>query len=190
MFKNQQQLFRIEEQMGDFPDKNDTKVTGNKRKDKLNFMKIKCLLYVKRHYQQSKLAIHGMGENEDTNRESQAHAQGRLSLAPFFLLALWILLLTGCDSQRIPNASNLPAAFDYKVTLLPPWQPSGQINKHHQLLSISLRMHAVDPFYTIYPSIPYRCTNMSRVRSVSSALTLPYICHIALSLCSSHLMLL
>lgn len=46
-------------------------------------MKIKCLVCVKKDtINKAKMAIHRMGENRDTNRESQADTKGKIISVP------------------------------------------------------------------------------------------------------------
>ena len=87
-------------------------------------------------------------------------------------------LMSGYDFQRISSPRNMQTSFGYKVTLLPPWWPSGQTNLHNQLLPTSLTVQT-----GACGSLPHS-TRVSKESGVSpqphfTALTMPR----SLSLC-------
>lgn len=109
--------------------------------------------------------------------------QGRLSLAllgshwPY--LSLWIPWCLAVTPRELPTQVICLPLSATKVTLLPPWQPSGHTNSHHQLLSISLIVHAGNSG-SFHPIQEYEWSQKCQLSS-HSALSVPP----CTSLCSS-----
>lgn len=89
--------------------------------------------------------------------------------------------VSGCDFQRISSPRNLQTSFGYKVTLLPPWWPSGETNLHDQLLSISLTVQAGASGSLPHSTRVWEESGLSPQPHFSALThTFPLLCHLVL----------